>query len=385
VLAVYVRALLGFYRRRARQQGVADGRGGAVTALQRFGSALNVNVHFHTLLLDGVFTTTADGTLHFHPAPPPSDDEIARLLATIRTRVHRLLARRGLDVEDPSATPVDPLAEESLALAGLTSASVQGRVALGPRAGARVRQIGREPDAPWVTSSGPRQAHLEGFDLHANLAVRADDREGLERLCRYILRPPVAQDRLQLTGDGRIVVALKGEWADGTTHLLFEPIEFLEKLAALIPRPRINLLLYHGILAPHARWRRRAVARTGAAGSAAETVPAVAHTPACPGADAEALSVPLPPGPAPADPAPAASPPPVANTPRHWTWANLMRRAFELDVLACPRCGGRMALIATIEEPDVVRKILRHLGLPTEIPQPRPPPASAHFFSDAHA
>ncbi len=118
---------------------------------------------------------------------------------------------------------------------------MQGRVALGARAGARVIQIGREPDAPWVTSRGPRQAHLEGFDLHADIAVAADDRAGLERLARYVLRPPVAQDRLALTPEGQVLLTLKAEWADGTTHLLFEPIEFLEKLAALTPRPRIQL------------------------------------------------------------------------------------------------------------------------------------------------
>ncbi|MBI2493609.1 MAG: transposase [Candidatus Rokubacteria bacterium] len=64
-------------------------------------------------------------------------------------------------------------------------------------------------------------------------------------------RPPVAQDRLRLTGDGRVRLALKTPWADGTSHLLFEPLEFLEKLAALIPRSRVNLVLYHGVLAPH--------------------------------------------------------------------------------------------------------------------------------------
>jgi len=64
---------------------------------------------------------------------------------------------------------------------------VQGRVALGPRTGARVLQLGREPGAPWVTSRGPRQAHLEGFDLHADIAPSADDRSGLERLWRCML------------------------------------------------------------------------------------------------------------------------------------------------------------------------------------------------------
>src|SRR5438552_6019238 len=154
-----------------------------------------------------------------------------------------------------TAPAVDPLAEESPALAGISSASIRGRIALGPRAGARVLQLGREPDAPWVTSRGPCQAHLEGFDLHANIAVGADDRSGVERLCRYVLRPPVAQERLALTPDGLVLVTLKSEWHDGTSHLLFTPVELLEKLAALTPRPRVNLVLYHGILAPRARAR----------------------------------------------------------------------------------------------------------------------------------
>src|SRR5262249_4675626 len=146
------------------------------------------------------------------------------------------------------------------ALAGITSAAVQGRSALGPRAGARVLQLGRMPGAPWVTSAGSRQAHLDGFDLHANVAVAANNRDGLEQLTRYVLRPPIAQERLTRTADGRVLLTLKAEWSDGTTHLVFEPIELLERLAALTPRPRINLVLHHGVLASHSRWRARAVA-----------------------------------------------------------------------------------------------------------------------------
>ena len=81
-------------------------------------------------------------------------------------------------------TPSDPLADESLALAGISAASVLGRIALGRRAGARVWRLGHDPDAPWVASTGPRQAHLDGFDLHANLCVPATDRARLEQLCR---------------------------------------------------------------------------------------------------------------------------------------------------------------------------------------------------------
>ncbi len=74
------------------------------------------------------------------------------------------------------------------------------------------------------------------------------------------------------------------------------------------------------------------------------------------------------------------------SRPRYWAWADLMRRAFDLDVLACPRCGGRMRLIATIEDPRVIRQILAHLGLLTEVPHPRPPPPqAADLFSDGPA
>jgi hypothetical protein len=107
---------------------------------------------------------------------------------------------------------------------------------------------------------GPRgHAHLTGFDLHANVAVPAADRARLEHLCRYRLRPAVAQGRLQLLDDGRIVLTLKTAWADGARHLVFEPLTRLEKLAALTPRPRINLVLSLGVLAPNAAWRARVV------------------------------------------------------------------------------------------------------------------------------
>src|SRR5216683_877180 len=151
--------------------------------------------------------------------------------------------------DDPSQR--DPVVEESAALARMSSASIQGRIALGPRAGARVWGVGDDPDAAWVLSSAPRHAYIAGFDLHANVAVPAADRTRLEQLCRYLLRPAVAQDRLSLLVDGPVVLTLKTAWTDGTRYLVFEPLELLEKLAALTPRPRINLVLYHGVLAPH--------------------------------------------------------------------------------------------------------------------------------------
>jgi len=111
------------------------------------------------------------------------------VIATVRRRVRRLLARRGLEPGDAETGPPDRLAEASRALAGLVGASVQGRVALGPRAGARVRRLGTAPPAEDVSSRGPRQAHLDGFDPHANVWVPATDRARLEQLCRLCGAP----------------------------------------------------------------------------------------------------------------------------------------------------------------------------------------------------
>ena len=136
------------------------------------------------------------------------------------------------------------------------------------------------------------------------------------QVCRYTLRPPVAQDRLRLTADGQVQLALKRPWSDGTTHLVFDPVELLERLAVLTPRPRINLIPYHGGLAPRAAWRSLVVSRTEAAG---------------PGGNERKVT----------DTSPELSdgkgaPPCRAGSPR---WADLMRRTSGFDVLACPSCA----------------------------------------------
>jgi hypothetical protein len=113
VLRVYTRVLLEVYARGAQERGLEGGQTGRVTALQRAGSGLNLNLHFHTLVLDGVFTEGPGGELVFQPAPAPSDAEVAAALATIRHRVQRLLVRRGLEPGDDATGPPDRLADES--------------------------------------------------------------------------------------------------------------------------------------------------------------------------------------------------------------------------------------------------------------------------------
>jgi len=376
VLAVFVRALLAFERRRAREQGV-QGRGGAVTSIQRCGSALNTNIHFHTLVAEGVFEGPPGTSQTFVAAPaPPTDVEVGRLLAAVRRRIVRLVRRHGIDLEaasdDDQSNELLPF--DSPALAVLQGASVLGRVATGPRAGQRVLRLGSTANAPVVSSSGPRHAHLNGFDLHANVAVRAGDRVRLEHLCRYVLRPPLAQDALELTLDGKVLLRLRRPWRDGTCAIRFEPSEFLERLAAMVPRPRTNMLIYHGAFAPRGYYHENAAIMThqGAALSSSpsesDAVDAQAITASTETATANAATE------ATGDAALSASRPAAKSyaRPRHFAWADLLRRVFLFDILACADCGGRLRLVATIEDPAVVTKILSHLGLPPDPPSPSP-------------
>jgi hypothetical protein len=338
VAGIFARAVMTALRHRAASSGIEGGRSGVVMVIQRFGGALNLNVHLHALVLDGVFARDPAGRLAFHRIPLASMLDVAEVLAAIEPRTARLLTRR----DGGAAGGEDGWAAEAPALAELAAASVQGMRGAGNGAGRHAESI---DDA---IASGRCLARGNGFSLHAGVVVPGGARRRLEQLCRYVLRPPVSSERLRVAADGRIVVALRHRWGDGTSEVAFDPVTFLGRLAVLIPRPRVNLLMYHGVLGARATWRAEVVR---------QAVPAD-------------------------DPAGSRSPDRGESdgaTRRGLSWAALMRRTFAFDVLACARCGGRLRLIALIEEVTVVTRILRHLGLPSELPTfapARPPPAS---------
>ena len=118
VVAVFLRAVLGCLRARARDGGVEDGRGGAVAVVQRFGGALNLNVHVHALVLDGVFTRNRASALNFHPTRRLTALDVAEVLATVEPRIKRLLDRRGLGDGDDEVAASDTWADEAPVLAG---------------------------------------------------------------------------------------------------------------------------------------------------------------------------------------------------------------------------------------------------------------------------
>jgi hypothetical protein len=157
--------------------------------------------------------------------------------------------------------------------------------------------------------------------------VEGEQREKLERLARYVTRPPVAVERLTLTAQGHVRYRLKTAYRDGTTHVVFEPLDFLARLAALVPPPRVHLTRYHGVFAPHAALRAAITPAGrgqggGNAGAAVERV-----------------------------------------TPKHvaMSWMQRLKRVFAIEIERCRRCGGRLTVIASIEEPALIERILAHV------------------------
>ena len=219
-----------------------------------------MNVHFHSVFLDGVYADpNHTGTPEFFPLPEPDDEEVARVIAGSARGIIRLLQRRGL-LSDCGDAAEDPLQEEEPLLAACASASLQYRIATGARTGKPVMRLGDRIEAEAVEFvRGKSCASVQGFSLHAGVAVNVHDRDRLERLLRYVARPPIATKRLSELPDGRIAYELRHPWRDGTTHVVFTGVELLEKLAVLTPAPRGNLCRYHGVLAPGAKWRSTVV------------------------------------------------------------------------------------------------------------------------------
>ena len=141
------------------------------------------------------------------------------------------------------------------------------------------------------------------------------------------------------------MLQLKSAWRDGTTHIKMSPLEFMQRLAALVPRPRLHLIRFHGVLAPNAGLRAAIV--PGPPQNTSEPADEHAH-----------------------------------GAPARMGWARLLKRVFDLNLEHCPQCGGDLKIIAAIEEPAVIVRILTHLGLPARAP-PRSPVRPLALFQAA--
>jgi hypothetical protein len=337
-----IRTTIGqYYVHRAVQGGVERHKvhPGSVSFIQRFGSSINLNLHFHLLFLEGVYLdrTEASRKPRFVQDEPPTDVDIATVVQKISHRVIRTLRHLGYLEEEAGfnavvATGYDPLGEAEPELARTMAASVQQRIAFGERAGQPVRRIGAGFGHEGETSkrTGPRCARVHGFSLHANTAIPAHRHDQLERLLRYTARGAVSLERLAQDINGDLVYTFTHPWSDGTTGIRLSPLELLEKLAALVPLPRVHLVRYGGCLAPHSALRA-----------------AIIPTPRQQGVEEQEASTAAPP----------------------WSWARLLKRVFALEMGTCPLCQrGVLRLIAVITQGEVISKILRHLKLSADPP-----------------
>jgi hypothetical protein len=334
-------------------------------------------------------------------------------MAGTARRIKKRLERRVIEQEE------DQLAADQPLLAMLAAASVRSRIATGPEAGRPWRRLGdqvvpieteQESGASSKTDLPERCVRQGGMSLHADVAVPARDRMRLERLCRYILRPALCLDRLEALPSGMLSYQLKNRWRDGTTHILMERRELLERLAPLIPPPRAHQVRYHGILAPCAAGRSVVVPngiKSTAAASDDERSRATSDRSTTAGAIHPGTAPDQNPRPtmvlragtrtatgvgndinavrsdaAPLQTTEGAHGPKVARSQveqpsrtsavlrtRRLSWSELLKRVFGIEALRCPRCGDTMRVMATITDPAVAQRILACLQLP-----PRAPP-----------
>ena len=309
---------------------VAHGHAGGVTSIQRAGSFANANVHFHTLVPEGVWYERADGTVAFHALPPPTDQDVVALTTRIVRRVARLHRTRDADADATDPPELDDLAHaqaEAVQLARVT----------------------RMP-SPLRASIRRRAALVDGFSLQADTVVDAGDRTGLERLSRYLLRRLVSADRLTRLADGRVEYTFKWPDPTGRTSWGTDGPTWLRRLATLVPPPRSHTTRFHGVFGPAHRWRARIV-----------------------------------PAPRIDDGAPACeTPTPRIRRAYRLDGAQLLRRVFGDDVTRCPRCDDHLRVLAFLTDPAVTTAIVDHLGIRSDRPRlaparAPPEPAQAEF------
>ena len=315
VLQIFNRAISTHYKRKAKSKKFKLSQTGSVTAIQRFGGAVNLNIHFHTLFMDGVYVTNEMGEQRFVELIP-TDKEIRSLTLTLYKRINRAFERRGYFAEDS----IETQGELSL----IKSQSVANQVDNYEYP----EKIGKFWNPPFVEFEGPKCFAVEGFSLHANTKIRKENRSGLEKLCRYICRGALSKERISLDENGMVVLKLKSQYTDGTTHLRFTPQAFIKRIISLIPKPRTNMFRYHGVFAPRHKKRAEITSlNKPKKKNKTKKVKKVYQTP----------------------------------------WAELLRRVFLKEVDNCDSCGSKLKYVASITSPIQCRKILDHLKMDQDI------------------
>jgi len=216
---IVTKMIMLYYVSKAEDRGIKDPVPGGTTFVQRFGSALNLNIHLHSVVIEGVYSVTT-GTPVFYPLPGPSDEEVADIVEAIAHSVITALKKKGYlseegeEVERPQS--VDKIFAESEQLTAAAAASSSMRVAFGERAGHVVRKIGKGfgYDQEIALAQGKRCYSVNGFTVHANRYIGEQERQKLEELISYCARGPFSDKRSALRG----LATRQGEETTGLTR-----------------------------------------------------------------------------------------------------------------------------------------------------------------------
>ena len=300
---------------------------GVFMVVQRFRGDLGLFVHLHALATDGAFEEAGDA-VRFLPAPTPTAERMTAVLA----QVHKVLAA----VDEDDDLDMDPALRAcvQLALAGPHLVS---------------------PPAP--AASPPLTVSALGMHLHAATTVDGRDRKRLERVCRYLLRPPFAHDAVQALPDGRVRVHFKAPWRSGAAHADMSADKFLARLCALVPPPGFHMTRYFGVFASRHHLRPRILPPSVVPASGQQLALGLDDDDSR-GAAAESSA-----------------------RPRRIGWANLLARVFAVDVTICRKCGGRMHIRDVVTDPGDIARILHGARAPppASAPSSWPAPVAPHL------
>ncbi len=274
-------------------------------------------------------------------------------------RTRQLFAARGRDWERPETQEANDETEEPL-LVDCAQASLRGVGLLGDDAGQRLVPA----TAPALRVSGDLRDRYAtgGFDLNASRRVRADDVTGRERLCRYILHPPLAHDRLSFTDDGRVRVRFSRPWRNGVDAITLSPLTFIGRLVPLVPRPGTHRLVYFGVLAAHSALRASVVPERPQPPAQLLLFPTTTSTTETTGTTTAT--------------------PPTPRLPRI-CWSRLLKRMAGFDMETCPDCGAALRITGLVLEPHQIQRELeaRDLVPPlTRSPSRGPPSPQLALF-----
>jgi hypothetical protein len=363
---IFCTELAGLLQRLGAERGVRRGATGLVAATHLAGGSLNLNPHQHIIALDGVYSTGTDGKhVVFTPTRAPAQSELRDLVERVDKRVTRWLARHGghrghrdeHEQHAPEPTPEQACAQLGLRLGQYGHVDAEG-VAHG--ADPDHARFGMRKNTPWF-------AEHQGWSLHAGVSMRAGDRDGRERLCRYVLRHALSLERMSWTTDGRVAYEVKYPRSPTRTHLLLDPMQFLARITSLIPAPRRPLVRYAGVLSSASRWRPHIVPSEPHNGHDETSNPR--RTARTTDVSRTLAAAPIDNSDAP-KPSHDATRGCVHAATNYIDWHTLLKRVYDINSLQCPRCGGRLRFIAMLTEAEPIGAILVSMGPPSTPPLP---------------